>query len=77
MSDYSEIFGTVSDTKSDRMTPVQMQAYINMLRADNETLRAQEREACARICDEAKAKSRNALVRSAFTIAAGEIRSRT
>lgn len=38
---------------------------------------AKEREDCARICDEAKAKSRNALVRSAFTIAAGEIRSRT
>lgn len=36
-----------------------------------------EREACAKACDEAKAKSRNHLFRSGLSIAAGVIRSRS
>lgn len=45
-------------------------------RAGAEELVQAEREACAQVCEAAKNKSRNALVRSAFTIAAGEIRAR-
>ncbi len=45
-------------------------------RVGAEDLVKAEREACALVCDAAKDKSRNSLVRSAFTIAAGEIRAR-
>lgn len=47
-----------------------------IMRAGADDLVKAEREACAQVCDDAKEKSRNSLVRSAFSIAAGEIRAR-
>ena len=41
MSDTSEIFGEVRDTKQDRLTPKQAQAYINTYRKECESLREQ------------------------------------
>lgn len=37
---------------------------------------ANERDACVKVCNEAKAKSRNHLFRSGLSVAAGEIRAR-